>query len=939
MGLAGARNTAVTGLQSQSESISISADNIANASTTGYKALKAQFSSLVTNSSNSTSYSSGGVNVIAKNLIESQGLIESTGRVTDLAIEGTGFFAVRDDSETLFLTRAGSFDINDEGELVNASGFKLLGWPLDNDGLRPGEPGNVNTVASESADSLVVVDTDVASGTASATTTIEMIMNLDADQSTHQGATVSLIPESPDNSDITSNDIIVPAAGMQQGDSIEFTSNGTSTIFEYGGFATSADLNDGSIFGASTIFSPFSLSATAPTLANGDKFTITTASSDTVTFTFQQSSPDTSVGEFNSFDTLASAINGVNGLTARVTGTQLFISSISANESITFADIGSSNLVTQIGLNNVAAASVTTNRWNTFAGLEELADQATQLNATIINPSSSASIEIYASDPTVEMTVSKLQDLDTIDLTSTENGTISDTDLIVPVAGGDMVAGLSSFSLTAGGATDTFLYGGVISGDVVSATNTVFGQSDTSSVWTTGGAPALADGDTITLDDGSGVQTFTFQTVIVDPTTEFNSMDTLVTAINTIAGADFFARIVGDAIHIGANDASLGITVAGSNANIATELGLTTLAAGGANSFNTLAGLDALINDATNNTSTTSTLNAGVNATIDLVQTGGESMVIASVASSTTLLADLGLTVGSPADGFFTEMQIDDVIPVGTNDLTLEETYNPSDSNSNMAGGNITAHFPRNIRLYDAQGTGHDFRISYLKTGENRWAVEIYSLEPSEIVGRPDGLVASGNVEFNGDGSLASVSQSLTAPINITWTTGADLNNITLDLGTAGQPAGTAGATVIGLTDGLRQFDAPYNVDLARQNGVAAGQFKNVTVDEDGVVYAHFSNGEIKPIYQLPILTVASQNSLEPRSGNVFAITQDSGDANLKIAGEGGSGVIVAGSLEGSTSDIAEELTRTIGIQSNYNANATLISTIKDMEEELNRRI
>ena len=120
---------------------------------------------------------------------------------------------------------------------------------------------------------------------------------------------------------------------------------------------------------------------------------------------------------------------------------------------------------------------------------------------------------------------------------------------------------------------------------------------------------------------------------------------------------------------------------------------------------------------------------------------------------------------------------------------------------------------------------------------------------------------------------------------------------------------------------------------------MAAGQFKGITVDDDGTVNANFSNGEIKPIYKLPILTVANQNALSPQTGNTFAVTQDSGEVNLKDAGQGGAGTVVAGSLEGSTADIAEELTRTIGIQSNYNANATLISTVRDMEEELNRRL
>jgi flagellar hook protein FlgE len=256
-----------------------------------------------------------------------------------------------------------------------------------------------------------------------------------------------------------------------------------------------------------------------------------------------------------------------------------------------------------------------------------------------------------------------------------------------------------------------------------------------------------------------------------------------------------------------------------------------------------------------------------------------------------------------------------------------------------MAGGSVTPHFPRNIQVFDALGTGHDFRLSFLKIGVNTWAAEFYALDPTEISGNPDGLVASGTITFNGDGSLNSVSTSLTNAITIPWTTGAVDNSIVFDFGTSGAPSGTTGATVIGLTDGVRQFDASYSVEFIEQNGVAAGQFNGITVSEDGTISANFSNGEIKAIYKLPIITVASQNALSPQTGNTFAVTQNSGEVNLKDAGQSGAGIIVSGSLEGSTADIAEELTRTIGIQSNYNANATLISTVRDMEEELNRRL
>lgn len=952
MGLAGARNSAVTGLQAQSTNISISADNIANAATPGYKAITAKFSTLVTNSDNSTGFSSGGVNVNAQTLIETQGLIEATGRVTDLAITGSGFFAVQDESGTLLLTRAGSFDINNKGELVNSAGYQLLGWPLDNDGLRPGEPGNLNTTAAESAESLVVIDTDTASGTASATTTVNVGMNLNAGQGVFQGATVTFEPASTPNASVSSTDIIVPAAGMEEGDRVTFTSNSVATTFEYGGFARSADLANVSIFGASTANATFTTSSTAPILSNGDKFTITSTSSGTVTFTFQQSSPDTSAGQFNSYATLATAINATNGLTARVSGTTLYVSSDDATEALTFADIASSNLSAELGFSDVAAAGVGVNRWNTFAGLKTLIDGTTQLGALINNPSSGASIDIFSSDPTLTLTVDKEHSIQDINLLSDENGNNTEDDLIVPVDGSNMTRGTSTVTLTDSGGTDTFTYGGIGATKQIGTGSTIFGASSASAVFSDG---SWDNGDQMTLTTTAGTVLLEYQATIA-AANQFNSLDTLAAAINQ--DADFIARVQDGILYIAASaNANHPVTISAVNtdpggeltsavletqfggdfADTAGALPVVIVAAGGGTNWATLSQLSTLIN-AGANTDITATLTTGSNASILLTQDNDESITIGG-ASNTDLLVEMGLAAGDLGDGFFSEMQTDGVVAASASTAIVSVTYDPSDANTNMAGGNITPHFTRNVRMFDALGTGHDFRLTFLKTGSNRWAVEVYALNPSEITGRSDGQIVSGTVVFNGDGSLSSVSTALTSALTIPWTTGASSSTVSLSLGTAGQPSGTVGATVIGLTDGLRQFDAAYNVEFIDQNGVAAGQFKGISVESDGTVNAHFSNGEVKAIYQLPILVVANQNALSPASGNVFSITQQSGDVNLKVAGQGGAGLVVPGALEGSTSDIAEELTRTIGIQSNYNANATLISTIKDMEDELNRRL
>jgi flagellar hook protein FlgE len=131
MSLFGMMRTGVSGMNAQATRLATVADNIANSSTTGYKRSKTEFSTLVLpNTGNS--YASGGVTNSIQTMITKQGVLQYTTSATDLAIDGEGFFIVQDTSGAPFLTRAGSFVPNAEGELVNAAGYKLMGYSYEN---------------------------------------------------------------------------------------------------------------------------------------------------------------------------------------------------------------------------------------------------------------------------------------------------------------------------------------------------------------------------------------------------------------------------------------------------------------------------------------------------------------------------------------------------------------------------------------------------------------------------------------------------------------------------------------------------------------------------------------------------------------------------------------------------------------------------------------
>lgn len=131
MSLYGVMRTSTSGMTAQANRLSTVADNIANVNTTGYKRASCEFSSLLLSGDCPGAYNSGAVLTEVRHSIAEQGNLQNTTSVTDLAVSGDGFFIVADVDGTPRLTRAGSFVANGDGELVNAGGFRLLGYPVD----------------------------------------------------------------------------------------------------------------------------------------------------------------------------------------------------------------------------------------------------------------------------------------------------------------------------------------------------------------------------------------------------------------------------------------------------------------------------------------------------------------------------------------------------------------------------------------------------------------------------------------------------------------------------------------------------------------------------------------------------------------------------------------------------------------------------------------
>jgi flagellar hook protein FlgE len=155
MAIFGALSTARSGLVASGASLSVIAHNIANVSTIGFKGSRTEFADLLSaqGGGGQVGRIGLGVRIGAVSAAFTQGNIESTGRPTDLAIEGNGFFVVGTEDGGQLYTRAGNFRLDLDGRLVTFQGRPILGFALNDLGAPVGAPTEIQVNGAAAAPS------------------------------------------------------------------------------------------------------------------------------------------------------------------------------------------------------------------------------------------------------------------------------------------------------------------------------------------------------------------------------------------------------------------------------------------------------------------------------------------------------------------------------------------------------------------------------------------------------------------------------------------------------------------------------------------------------------------------------------------------------------------------------------------------------------------
>jgi flagellar hook protein FlgE len=215
---------------------------------------------------------------------------------------------------------------------------------------------------------------------------------------------------------------------------------------------------------------------------------------------------------------------------------------------------------------------------------------------------------------------------------------------------------------------------------------------------------------------------------------------------------------------------------------------------------------------------------------------------------------------------------------------------------------------------FDALGNPVTLDVYAAKSAGGTWQISAYDHADAAANGGfpyAAAALASTTVTFDATGHFATGS-----PTSLSFTV-PNGSAFTLDLAQSSQLA----------TD--------YTVLSSGVNGNSPSSVESVDIDNDGILYAIYDNGQRQAIYRIPLATVPSPDHLRPVAGNVYSLGSDSGDMQIGFAGTGGFGRMSSGALEQSTVDLATELTDMIEAQREYTANSKVFQTGADLMEVL----
>ena len=217
------------------------------------------------------------------------------------------------------------------------------------------------------------------------------------------------------------------------------------------------------------------------------------------------------------------------------------------------------------------------------------------------------------------------------------------------------------------------------------------------------------------------------------------------------------------------------------------------------------------------------------------------------------------------------------------------------------------------MTVYDAKGQDIALTYYFQKSATDTWNVFV-TANGTTVGGTALAPTPVTTISFPANGAAptspaGAVALNIPASTNAAGAATLAIPGVQLDLTTASQ------------------FGTNFGVTNMTQDGYAPGQLNSITVENNGIVMARYSNGQSKPAGQVEIANFRNPQGLQPLGDNGWGRTFSSGDPVLGTPGNGNLGVLQSGALEESNVDLTGELVNMITAQRTYQANAQSIKT------------
>ena len=282
-------------------------------------------------------------------------------------------------------------------------------------------------------------------------------------------------------------------------------------------------------------------------------------------------------------------------------------------------------------------------------------------------------------------------------------------------------------------------------------------------------------------------------------------------------------------------------------------------------------------------------------------------------------------------------------LEVGTGVTSPAVASTTFDISANLnASAAVGATASSSLPVYDSLGAAHTLSVTYTMVSPNTWgySITIPSTDLSPAPATATTTVASGTLNFNGAGVLVST-EATGGTATVAPSAGIAITIPPVAVPPAAQTTFANGAATMPLTWNLETAGAPTITQTSTAsatsatstNGFASGTLQTYAVQPDGTISGTFSSGQTLALGQVAVASFANNQGLVAIGNNNYQPTAASGAAVVGVAGTGGRGTVIGGSVEQSNVNIATEFSKLIVAQQAYSANAKSITTFNQVSQ------